>query len=313
MLQPHGHPWITLTLVLEMAARLLLGGALAAAAVAKLASPSSSRAALASFEITGPRAQAVALPVLIATELGLAVAVIAGSQLAAWLAAALMATFAATMVAAIMRGHAGAPCACFGARSTVGWRGVVRNLALAVAFAALPFLPRSELSTDEWLALGLAVALLACTALAIAVVALAREVGMLRLRLGPQAALEIAEEGPPLGSRADVVDRFEFEPETKLALAVFVSSNCHVCKALEPAIASLAAEPVVSVRSFEEGADAEAWKALDVPGSPFAVAMDAQGIVLAKGTFNNLAQLETVLAAAERRKAERDAIEAIGV
>jgi hypothetical protein len=35
--------------------------------------------------------------------------------------------------------------------------------------------------------------------------------------------------------------------------------------------------------------------------------------VLAKGTFNNLAQLESVLAAAERRRAERDAAGAVGV
>ena len=37
-----------------------------------------------------------------------------------------------------------------------------------------------------------------------------------------------------------------------------------------------------------------------MPGSPFAVALDADGTVLAKGTFNTGAQLESVLAAAER-------------
>jgi len=34
--------------------------------------------------------------------------------------------------------------------------------------------------------------------------------------------------------------------------------------------------------------------------------------VLAKGTFNNLAQLESVLAAAERRRAEHGFVEALG-
>ena len=48
--------------------------------------------------------------------------------------------------------------------------------------------------------------------------------------------------------------------------------------------------------------DADAWAAADVPGSPFAVALDADGTVLAKGTFNTGAQLESVLAAAERRR-----------
>jgi len=43
-------------------------------------------------------------------------------------------------------------------------------------------------------------------------------------------------------------------------------------------------------------------RAADVPGSPFAVALGADGTVLAKGTFNTGAQLESVLAAAERRQ-----------
>ena len=111
-----------------MAARLVLGGVLAGASLAKLASPASSRAAMATFGIDGRGAQALAWWLLIATELGLAAGVIAGSETAAWLAAALMAIFAATMVGAILRGRAGAPCACFGARSTVGWAAVARNV-----------------------------------------------------------------------------------------------------------------------------------------------------------------------------------------
>ena len=141
-----------------MAARLILGGVLAGASLAKLASPASSRAALATFGITGGRPQAVAFPLLIVTELALAAGVIAGWETATLVAAALMALFAATMIGSILRGHAGAPCACFGARSTVGWPGVARNLLLAAAFAALPLLPEPELATDDWLALGLGVA-----------------------------------------------------------------------------------------------------------------------------------------------------------
>ena len=292
--------------MLEVAARLILGGVLAGASVAKLASPGSSRAAMATFGIDGRRFQALAWWLLIATELGLAAGVIAGSETAAWLAAALMAGFAATMVGAILRGRAGAPCACFGARSTVGWPAVARNALLAAAFAALPALPEGDLSTDEWLGLGLAVALIACAGLAVAVLALAREVGMLRLRLGPEGALEIAEEGPELFSRTRLAPRFSLDPEATLALAVFVSPGCRVCDALEPSIRALAADPMVAVESFGEQAEAELWRELGIPGSPFAVALDREGTVLAKGTFNNLAQLETVLAAAERRRAERE-------
>jgi hypothetical protein len=299
--------------VIEVIARLVLGGILAGASLAKLASPSSSRAAMATFGVTGSSAQSVAWALVIVCELGLAAGVIAGSATAAYLAAALMATFAATMVSAILRGRAGAPCACFGARSTVSWTAVGRNALLAAAFALLPSLPAGSLSTDEWLGLGLGVALLACAGLGIAVLALAREVGLLRLRLGPGSALEILGEGPEVGTRSDVVSRFAVTPDTQLALAVFTSPGCHVCQGLEPAIASLASDPILSVMTFAEDADAAVWSDLEIPGSPYAIALDTEGRVLAKGTFNNLAQLESVVASAERRRADRDFIEAIGV
>jgi Methylamine utilisation protein MauE len=294
--------------VLEVGARLVLGGILAAASLAKLASPESSRSSLASFGITDPRAQSVAWPALIVAELALAAGVIAGLDSAAFGAAALMLIFAATIVGAIARGRIGAPCACFGARSTVGWRAVWRNLALAAAFAALPPLPDSELSTDEWLALGLGVALLACAGLAIAVLALAREVGLLRLRLGPSAALEIPGEGPPLGSRLERPQRFGVDAGAELGLAVFTSHTCPVCATLGPALETLAGDPTLAVSRFDERADAAVWAELGIPGSPYAVAIDAHGTVLAKGTFNNLAQLESVIGTAERRRAERSAV-----
>lgn len=297
----------------EVIARLVLGGVLAGASLAKLASPASSRAALATFGIDGTRLQAVFWALLIACELGLAAGVIAGSATAAYLAAALMATFAATMIGAILRGRSGAPCACFGARSTVGWTSVARNAALAIGFAVLPSLPAGDLSTDEWLGLGLAVALLTCAGLGIAVLALAREVGLLRLRLGPGAALDVIGEGPDVGSRQPVISRFATGPDTELALAVFTSRSCHVCHGLEPAVASLAGDPILSVLSFEETDAADVWAELSIPGSPYAVAFDTEGRVLAKGTFNNLAQLESVVAAAERRRADRDFVEAFGV
>lgn len=273
------------------------------AAVAKLASPGTSRAALATFGLRDPRTQAVAWALLIATELGLGAAVAAGSETAAWLAAAMMATFAATMVSAILRGRAGAPCACFGARSTVGWGAVARNLALTAAFAAIPLLPDDPLSTDQWLALGLGAALVAVAGLAVVVMALAREVGLLRLRLGPAAALELEGEGPELNRQVAVIERFDLAADTELALAVFTSDGCHVCHGLRPSIESLANDPLLAVETFEEAIDPGVWRELSVPGSPYAVALDPDGTVLAKGTFNNLAQLESVLATAERRRA----------
>ncbi len=180
----------------------------------------------------------------------------------------MMAAFAAALVVALLRGRAGAPCACFGSRSVVGWPGVARNVVLAAAFAALPLLPDRSLSTDEWLGIGLAAALLGCLGLAIAVLALAREVGMLRLRLGSDSALEIPDEGPELGARSGVIARFSPGERAELALAVFVSRSCAACAALEPAIESLAGEPMLAVESFEEGDEPGVWAELGIPGQP---------------------------------------------
>jgi len=290
--------------VLGLITRLILAFVLAGSAALKLSSPRSSRDALATFDLHGEGLRWIAWGSLVVTELGLAIGVAAGSDQAAWLAAGLLGLFAAVLVSAILRGRAGAPCACFGSRSTVSWLSVLRNLCLAACFAALPFLPSGSLSTDQWLGLGVGLSLLLCIGLAIAVVALAREVGMLRLRLGPQAALEIPEEGPEPGEHLALIERFARLGDRSLALAVFTSEGCRVCRALRPAIDSLADHPAVAVEVFDEVADQDVWTELRIPGSPFSVALDPGGTVLAKGTFNNLAQLESVLSTAEARRPE---------
>ncbi len=269
----------------------------------KLASPRSSAAALATFGFSEPRLRWAVWGSLIAAELVLAVGVAVGSDFAAYATAGLLTFFGLLMIGAIQRGRVGAPCACFGARSKVGWPSVWRNFALAIAFAAVPMLHTSSLSTDQWLGLGLGVALIACAGLAVAVLALAREVGMLRLRLGPQSALEIPEEGPPLGERMSLSETLPTRETTELLLAAFLSDGCHACRSVEPALENLAADPILSVGMFDEVRDTAAWREMNVPGSPYAVAMDLDGTVLAKGSFNNLAQIESVLATAERRRA----------
>ena len=44
--------------------------------------------------------------------------------------------------------------------------------------------------------------------------------------------------------------------------------------------------PARRAADFDEVRDADAWAAAGIPGSPFAVALDEHGTVLAKGTFN---------------------------
>jgi hypothetical protein len=86
-----------------------------------------------------------------------------------------------------------------------------------------------------------------------------------------------------------------------------MSDGCHVCRGLAPALESLRGEPDLTVERFDEAEDADVWSELGIPGSPYAVALDATGTVLAKGTFNNLAQLESVLATAGSRRASLEA------
>jgi Methylamine utilisation protein MauE len=287
--------------LIQIVVRVALASVVGGAALAKLASPRSSEAALVTFGFQPGPMRRVAWAGLIACELAISVAVALGSDRAAYAAAALMVLLAATLIGAIVRGRAGAPCACFGSRGEVGWRAVARNLALAAGFAAVPSLPSGTPTTEGWLGLGLAVALLACVALGIALLALAREVGMLRLQLGPQSALEIPEEGPPVGEPIEPAPQLG---DARLGLYVFVSQGCSVCKALEPSLQALERDPIVALTVLDEERDAAIWRRLGVPGSPYAVAVSSEGTVLAKGSFNNLMQLESVLGTAERRRGE---------
>ncbi len=280
---------------------IALGAVLVAAAGLKAADGPGTRAALATYGLSGGRARA-AWTALIAAELGLGLAVAAGIDAAAHAAAILFAGFAAAQAWAIASGRAGAPCACFGARGRVGRGSLTRAALLGVALAALPLLPRRALSTDEWLAAGLAAALLGVLVLAVVVLALARELGALRLRLGPEGALEVGHEGPELGGRTALAGHFSLGDPHAVAVAVFTSEGCGLCRALAPAIAALGRDRMVELRVFDEAAEREAWALADVPGSPFAVALGADGTVLAKGTFNSGGQLESVVATALRRR-----------
>jgi hypothetical protein len=128
------------------------------------------------------------------------------------------------------------------------------------------------------------------------VLALARELGELKLAIAPQSALSLEHEGPELGSRLDLIERFG--RRAPLALAVFTSPGCALCTALEPSLRLAASDPEVELELFDEEADADVWAALDVPGSPYGVVLSPDGEVLAKGTFNSLYQLESLLVAA---------------
>lgn len=168
-------------------------------------------------------------------------------------------------------------------------------------------------------------------ALALLTLALARQIGTLHLRLGPRGALELDEEGPPLGEAPEPIDAHDLDghPLTvggpgEPQLVLFVSPGCPVCRDVLPSLPVAARvggmRPLV-VSDAEHPGDAipdggtvapmvlgpDVARAYGVPGTPYAVALDRTGVVLAKGTINNLEQLEGLVDTARRRLEEAPA------
>jgi methylamine dehydrogenase accessory protein MauD len=163
--------------------------------------------------------------------------------------------------------------------------------------------------------------------LAILVLALARQVGTLHLRLGPRGALEVDEEGPPLGEAPEPVDASDFRGRSvtlggpgQAQLLLFVSPGCPVCREVLPSLPAAARvgkmAPVVVVDAPDDearslyGADRleavlvaapEMAEGYRIPGTPYAVALDVLGVVRAKGTVNNLEQMDGLVDTARRR------------
>lgn len=290
--------------MLATIADVVLGLVLLGSAGTKLAAPARTRAALVTFGLRTPRARSLAWGGAVVAETLLGVGVALGLDAAAWAAAALMLAFAVLLARALRAGRAGQPCGCLGARSRVTPLALGRTLILAAAFALLPLVPDTDPSTDAWLAIGLGIALAAIAALAVLLLALAREVGELRLALPPQLALEIEGEGPQRGSRAAVIERFVPPPSARFAVAVFSSDGCPMCQALAPAVTALQRDPLLAVEVFDEHDDADVWRALAIPGSPHAIVLALDGTVLAQGTFNSARQLESLVATGEARARE---------
>lgn len=239
---------------------------------------------------------------VVVAELALGALVAAGSNAGAYSSAALLGGFALLLGAALAHGRGGLPCGCLGRKSRVSAVALARNLVAAGLAAALPSIGGIALSDVAWLQIGLALVLVAVLALGAAVAALAREVGELRLRVGPETALDVAGEGPAVGSRVDLAEAFAQSPVTRYLVAVFSSEGCPLCSALEPSVDLLSSDSLLAVSVFDEFRDAAVWTELNVPGSPYGVVLDGSGVVLAKGTFNSLGQLQGLIAGAASRQ-----------
>lgn len=166
--------------------------------------------------------------------------------------------------------------------------------------------------------------------LAVMVVALARQLGTLHLRLGPRGALEMDDEGPALGEAPPpgVAQTLE-GPVLDIGgpglaqLLLFVSPGCMVCEQVTPSVRAVARMgeltpyvltdlDIIEARSAYARKDLgapvasarELTRSWDIPGTPYVVVLDDMGVVRAKGTVNNLEQMEGLVATAKRRIGE---------
>lgn len=165
--------------------------------------------------------------------------------------------------------------------------------------------------------------------LCVLVVALARQIGTLHLRLGPRGALELDDEGPPLGDAPPPRDARDLDgmPVTiggpgRPQLLLFVSPGCLVCGQVLPSLPVVARAHGLDAIALSEEDEIETRRELSVhrdvrlvsghehfsayavPGTPYAVVLDRLGIVRGKGTINNLEQFEGLVETARRREQE---------
>jgi hypothetical protein len=161
-----------------------------------------------------------------------------------------------------------------------------------------------------WWAAAFVVQWILVAVLAIVVVALARQIGVLQLRLAPLGALEVDGEGPPLGEAPQA--RHVRTPDGFATLVggpglgrlvAFVSDTCPICEQVAP---SLPAAARASGLELQLVSDPDLETAYRVPGVPFVVVLDEVGVVRSKGTVNSLEQVEGLVDAARRRTLEAE-------
>jgi len=165
-------------------------------------------------------------------------------------------------------------------------------------------------------------------ALVVTLLALARQVGVLHIRVAPAGALTTAG-GPAVGAKAAALPAQTIDgatvtvggsaPGSVLRLLMFVSATCPLCKNLIPMAKSFARDERVQLifvgdddvatqramierhglsgYQFINGPDV--GQAYEVGKLPFAVLLDADGVILSKGLVNSREHLESLIVAHE--------------
>lgn len=168
----------------------------------------------------------------------------------------------------------------------------------------------------------------AVIALAIVVLALARQVGVLHERIAPVGALALGR-GPQTGESAPrltvrtlaggTVEIGGPLPEGPLRLLFFVSPTCPICKSLLPTVKSfvqsehldllligdgdadeqrqMAQRHAVELERFANAP--EVGRAFQVAKLPYAVLLSTAGIIAAQGLVNSREHLESLISAHE--------------
>jgi methylamine utilization protein MauE/thioredoxin family protein len=279
---------------IDILARLVAAAILLWAAAAKAAARDPER-----LEPHGvPRAlRAPAYIALALVEAAFGAALLAGLSFAPLAAIGLGVLFTLALARARARGIRRLDCGCFGAKEHRVEVLILRALAFTgvAGLAAFP-LEVSRPSGQALVVISLVVLAAAVVVLAALVLALYRQVGLLTLRVGPGVALELAEEGPPLGDPAPELPGLAGAgPE----LAVFFSPGCRLCRQLAPGVRALGREGL-TVHVVYESEEPETFERWAVPGTPFAAHI-VDGTVVAKGTVNTLEQLEQLVSIGTER------------
>ncbi len=164
--------------------------------------------------------------------------------------------------------------------------------------------------------------------LVVTLLALARQVGVLHIRVAPAGALTTAG-GPAVGATAAALPATTIDgatvviggsaPGSVLRLLMFVSATCPLCKNLIPMAKSFARDErvqlifvgdddVATQRAMIEKHGLQGYQfingpdvgqAYEVGKLPFAVLLDADGVILSKGLVNSREHLESLVVAHE--------------
>jgi hypothetical protein len=159
-----------------------------------------------------------------------------------------------------------------------------------------------------WWATAFVVQWILLAVLTVVVIALARQIGVLHLRLDPVGALEVDDEGPRLGDALEARPARTPDGTRTLVggpgprrLVAFVSATCPICDRLRPSLPAAAAAAGFVLQTVS---DPDLESAHGVPGTPFVLVLDELGLVRSKGTVNSLEQVEGLVDTARRRIAD---------